>query len=98
MKSIEEVKKILKENKEYIREKYGVVIIGIFGSFARGEQTEVSDVDILVEIERPLGFEYFDLWDELESLLSCKVDLLTVGAAKQKPLLWESIEEDLAYV
>ncbi|MCS7200114.1 MAG: nucleotidyltransferase family protein [Caldimicrobium sp.] len=98
MKSIEEVKKILQENKDYIRERYGVVIIGIFGSFARGEQTEVSDVDILVELKRPLGFEYLDLWDELETLLNCKVDLLTIGAAKQKPLLWQSIEEDLTYV
>ncbi len=98
MKKIEEIKKILAEHKEEIREKYGVVILGIFGSIAREEQKEGSDIDILVELERPIGFAFFELWDELEELLCAKVDLLTVNAVKQKKLLWESIKEDLIYV
>lgn len=98
MQSLEDIKKKLLEQKEYIREKYGVIILGIFGSLARGEQTEASDVDILVELERPVGLEYFELWDYLEKILDCKVDLITVKAAKQKTLLWESISEDLIYV
>lgn len=98
MKGLEKIKNTLAEQKEMIREKYGVKIIGIFGSYARGEETEVSDIDILVEIEKPIGFKFFELWDHLEELLGVKVDLLTIGAVRQKPLLWESIKEDLVYV
>jgi len=98
MKGLEKIKNILAEHKEIIRERYGVRILGIFGSYARGENTEISDIDILVEIERPIGLKFFELWDYLEELLGVKVDLLTTGAIKQKPLLWESIKEDLVYV
>ena len=98
MKSIEEIKRVLNEQKKGIREKYGVNILGVFGSYARKEQDEASDVDILVEIERPIGLKFFELWDELENLLGIKVDLLTIRAVKEKSLLWKSIKEDLVYV
>jgi predicted nucleotidyltransferase len=98
MKAIDEIKRILSEHKEEIRQKYGVRIVGIFGSYARGEQKETSDIDILVELERPIGFGFFDLWDEIENLLGMKVDILTTNAVKQKKMLWESIKEDLIYV
>jgi len=84
--------------KKKIRKKYGVVILGIFGSYARGEQDELSDIDILVELKKPIGLKFFELWDELENLLGIKVDLLTIKAVKQKPKLWESIKEDIIYV
>lgn len=51
--------------------------LAIFGSYARGEATPVSDVDILVALERPLGWEIVDLRDYLEALLGLPVDLLT---------------------
>jgi len=98
MKTLEEIKKELVKHKEGIRKKYGVRILGIFGSYARGEQKEVSDIDILVEIERPIGLRFFELWDDLEAILGVKIDLLTVKAVKQKPLLWKSIKKDLVYV
>lgn len=98
MRSLEEIRKILTEHKEEIRKKYSVVIIGIFGSYSRGEQKESSDVDILVKLERPIGLRFFELWDEFEKLLGMKVDLLTVDAVKQKEQLWESIKEDLIHV
>lgn len=97
MKTLHEIKKILAEHKEEIRKKYGVIILGIFGSYARDEQSKRSDIDILVEIERPIGLKFFELWDNIEAILGVKVDLLTVKAVKQKPLLWESIKEDLIY-
>lgn len=75
-----------------------MVIIGIFGSYSRGEQRDSSDVDILVKLERPIGLRFFELWDELEKLLDMKVDLFTVDAVKQKEQLWESIKEDLILV
>lgn len=98
MRRLKEIEEILAERKEVIRKKYGVRIAGIFGSFARSENTETSDVDILVELERPIGLKFFELWDELENVLAIKVELLTVKAVKQNLKLWESIKEDLVYV
>ncbi len=83
-KNLEEIKP-----KKEIREKYGVNIIGLFGSYARNEQREVSDVDILIEIERPIDLKFFELWDELEDLLGCKVDLV------REKLLREEIKENI---
>ncbi len=98
MKSLAEIKKILSTHKDEFYKKYGVVILGVFGSYARNEQTQDSDVDILVDLERPLGFEFFKLWDELEEILDVKVDLLTVNSVRRKKTLWESIKEDLTGV
>lgn len=98
MRTLKEIKDTLAAHEEEIRKKYGVAILGIFGSYARGEQNELSDIDILVELEKPIGLKFFELWDELENLLGIKVDLLTIKAVKQKPLLWKSIAEDVVYV
>jgi predicted nucleotidyltransferase len=98
MPNLEEIKRILAEHKEKIREKYGVRIIGIFDSYARGEQTELSDIDILVEPEKPIGLKFFELYDYFENILGTKVDILTLESLKQKSLLLENIKEDLTYV
>jgi hypothetical protein len=84
MRTLEEIKKIIAEHKEEIRQKYGIVILGVFGSYARGEQKETSDVDILVELERPVGLEFYEFWDYIENLLGTKADVLTLTALKQK--------------
>jgi predicted nucleotidyltransferase len=55
-------------------------------------------VDILVDIEDYVGLEFISAMLELERLLGMKVDLVSINAVKQKPLLWESIEEGLVYV
>ncbi len=93
MHRIEKIKRVLAKNKEKIRTKCDVKILGVCGSYARREAGETRDIDILGELEKPIGFEFFELWDYLEELLGVKVDLLTTGAVKQKPLLWESIKE-----
>jgi len=98
MKSLEEILRILREHKEELAQRYGVQELAIFGSYARGEQTLVSDVDILVTLGKPLGLRFFELWDYLENLLGLQVDLLTPNAVRQKPLLWESAQHDLVYV
>jgi predicted nucleotidyltransferase len=95
MKTLEEIKRILLEHKEEIRQKYGIIILGVFGSYARGEQKETSDVDIIVELERPIGLRFFELWDYLENILGIKVDVLTLSALKQKTLLWENVKKDI---
>lgn len=76
MKTLQEIKAILSEQKEGIYKRYGVKIIGIFGSYTRDEQKNTSDVDILIEIDKPIGLKFYELWDYLEKLLECRVDLV----------------------
>ena len=61
----------------YLRRRYGVVRLSIYGSFARGAAVETSDVDLLVEFSRPLGLEFVSLAQYLERKLRRKVDLVT---------------------
>ncbi|TDA31278.1 MAG: nucleotidyltransferase [Hadesarchaea archaeon] len=97
-RTVEEIRRVLAEHRREMRERYGVASLGLFGSFARGEQTEVSDVDILVEFERPIGLKFLELADYLEKILGMRVDLLTARAVKQKPELWVSVREELIRV
>ena len=71
---------ILSENKTDLQQKFGVKSIAIFGSTARNEARPDSDVDILVEFEKPVGFvKYFRLEYRLEELLGHAVDMATPG-------------------
>ena len=65
-------------------DKYEVERIGYFGSFARGDQNADSDVDIIVEFRRPLGWAFFDLHELLEKELQRKVDLVSSTALKEQ--------------
>lgn len=67
----------IKGIKPYLKERFSVDQIGYFGSFARGDYREDSDIDIIVEFKRGIGWDYFDLKDYLESVLGRKVDLVT---------------------
>jgi predicted nucleotidyltransferase len=98
MKTLNEIRAILSEHRQILDERYGVQELAIFGSYARGDQSPVSDVDILVKVRRPIGFKFFELWDYLEEILGIKVDLLTPEALQQKPALWVRVQEDLVYV
>lgn len=66
----------------------------LFGSFARGEETPFSDVDILVVLDRskPVGLRFFGMWSEIEKLLERKVDLVTEGSLADFAV--ESVERD----
>ncbi|MGQ9585616.1 MAG: nucleotidyltransferase family protein [Anaerolineae bacterium] len=98
MKTLEEIQTILAEHRPELRAQFHARRIGIFGSYTRHHQTPLSDVDILVELDQPVGWEIVDLHRYLEDLLGMKVDLVTKGAVVRKPLLWQSIEESLVYV
>jgi hypothetical protein len=87
--------KKLKESKAFLRSKYGVKELAVFGSYARDEQSSESDVDILVTIDRPLGLEFVDLAVELENILQHKVDLVSSGGIKSRYL--EEIKRELRY-
>jgi hypothetical protein len=98
MLTLEDIKAILKANQKLLADQYGVERIAVFGSRARQDYRFTSDVDIMVELRQPVGWEIVDIQYYLEQLLGMKVDLVTKGALSRKPLLWESIREDLVYV
>ena len=66
----------------------------LFGSFSRGEETEDSDVDIMVSLDKskPIGLKFFGMWSDLEELLGRKVDLVSEGTLL--PFAQESVERD----
>jgi uncharacterized protein len=69
---------ILQKHEDELREQYGVESLALFGSVARDEARPDSDVDLLVEFNRPAGlFALLALQQHLESLLGCTVDLGT---------------------
>ena len=76
MKTKDECIAVLKQFKEEFASKYGIRSIGIFGSVARGEQHEESDLDVFVELKDPDPFIMFDIKEELERICNCKIDLL----------------------
>ncbi len=59
MKSLEEIKQKIQQHRVDLKKQYGVREIGLFGSYVKSEQVENSDVDILVELEKPIGFFKF---------------------------------------
>jgi len=73
----EEVMRILRRELPYLQERYGVEKIAIYGSFAKGSYTTKSDIDILVQLAKPLGLEFVALAYHLEKILGRKVDLAT---------------------
>ena len=96
-KSLDEIKEIIEKHKEELKEKYGVKEIGIFGSFVRGEAKEDSDVDILVEFEKPIGFfKFLELEEYLSNLIGKKVDLVSKKALK--PHIGKYILEEVVTV
>ena len=83
MKTLDEIREILKDNRDALKEQFGVSQLGLFGSFLRDEQNPESDLDILVDFDEPVGlFKFMDLNDQLEKLIGMKVDLVTRGALK----------------
>jgi hypothetical protein len=95
MKTKKEIKETLKRFKPILKEKFKVKEIGIFGSWVRGEESEESDVDILVEFYEPIGWEFIDFKEFLEEILGRKVDLVTMRALK--PQLKEKILKEVVY-
>ena len=84
MLSARNIEHILRNLKPVLSDKFEVERIGYFGSFARGDQNADSDIDILVEFRRPLGWAFFDLQELLEKELQCKVDLVSSKALKDQ--------------
>lgn len=88
----DEIIEIINNHREELATQYGVSSLALFGSVARDEATSTSDVDLLVEFDRPVGlFGLFALQDHLEKLFECPVDLGTPDSLK--PRIRENVLE-----
>ena len=77
MKTLDEIRNIIREHRNVLAEKYGVAVVGVFGSFVRLEQREQSDIDLLVDILRPISLlELVGAEIYLSEVLGVKVDLV----------------------
>ncbi len=97
MKDIKKIKLILSNNKANLKKKYYISNLGIFGSYIRGEQSENSDIDTLVEFSKPIGlFHFIRLQEYLEKILGEKVDLVSKNALKKR--IAEHILKEVVYI
>jgi len=90
----------LRENHSFLRDEYGVKRIGLFGSFAKEAADENSDIDVVVEFERPIGFKFIELVDYLETLFEKEVDVLTPTGIQSIRVgkVAENISQSIVYV
>jgi predicted nucleotidyltransferase len=96
----DEITAVLRENLPYLASEYGVRRIGLFGSYAKDMPTESSDIDIVVEFARPIGFRFTELTEYLEGLLGKTVDVLTPAGIQGIRIegIARSIRESIVYV
>ncbi|HKH48643.1 MAG TPA: nucleotidyltransferase family protein [Thermoanaerobaculia bacterium] len=83
-----------------LKERFGVGQIGLFGSFASETANEESDVDLIVDFERPIGLRFVELVEYLETLLGRRVDVLTSAGLRgiRLPAVARRIEESVIHV
>lgn len=93
---IKTIKRKLAELKPYLREKYYVTRIGVFGSRVRGDYREDSDLDVLIEYDGPLGLGFVELGDYLSEALGVKVDLANKRTLKEH--IGQAILGEVEYV
>jgi hypothetical protein len=93
MKTKEEVLRILQQQKPELARRYGVKRLALFGSYARDDQREESDVDILVEVDPSIGLNFVELAERIEGALGLRAEVVSRRAIK--PRYWEEIKEDL---
>ena len=88
MKTINDIREIVQQHRDVLADKYGVSVVGLFGSYARQEQRPDSDIDLLADILRPISlFELVGAELYLGEILDTKVDLIP----------WRDIRDELKY-
>lgn len=100
MLSREKVTEILQQQQPYLAAEYGVKRIGLFGSYVHGTHHQQSDVDLVVEFERPIGLKFMELVTYLEDLLKVPVDILTPTGIRsiRNSQTAQNIRESIVYV
>jgi uncharacterized protein len=97
MLTIREIEQIIIDNKSTFERDFGLKKIGIFGSYIKKNQTEESDIDILVELTQPMGFvKFIKLENHLSDLFNVKVDSVTPKALKS--FIGKRILDEVQYV
>ncbi|MBI2305470.1 MAG: nucleotidyltransferase family protein [Chloroflexi bacterium] len=96
----DKIVQVLQREQDYLAAEFGVCKVGLFGSYAKGQADETSDIDILVEFERPIGFRFLEFVDYLEAVLGRKVDVLTPAGMQNIRIarVTKSITESIVYV
>jgi hypothetical protein len=96
MYNTEQIVNILKGQKKELEKKYPISELALFGSYARGDNNEKSDIDILVDFNGRIGIEFITLAHELEDIFQAKVDL--VSRKGIKPQYLPFVEKNLIHV
>jgi hypothetical protein len=95
--NIETIETILQLRRNQLAEEYSVSEIGVFGSFVRGESSPDSDIDILIEFNKPIGlFKFLEIEERLGEWLGRKVDLVTKAALK--PYIGSQIMQEVTMI
>ena len=91
---------VLRREIPYLKENYGVKKIALFGSVVKGKYNKSSDIDIVVEFEKPIGFRFMDLAEYLEKKLGRKTDILTAEGVRSIRIkkVAQDIRRSLFYV
>jgi predicted nucleotidyltransferase len=95
VKTAQQIQEQLSNLKPALIKRFSVSSIGLFGSYARNEQNEDSDIDIVVDFSKPVGIEFVDLAEFLEESLKAKVDLVSLNGIKPKYL--SVIKSEIVY-
>ena len=93
----EEIIDFLSAHKTEFKQDFGLVKLGLFGSYARGENFEDSDIDIVVELKKPDLFYLIGIKQTVEDALGAKVDVVRLRDKMNKSLRYR-IERDAIYV
>ncbi|MCK5135952.1 MAG: nucleotidyltransferase family protein [Bacteroidales bacterium] len=96
MRTIDEIRSTLSKHRNHLFQAYPIKSMAIFGSYARNESTDNSDLDILVEFNDGIGIRFIDLADEIENIVGLKIDLVSKNGIKDRYL--QAINTDLVYV
>ncbi len=96
MTTLKTIKETLAQLKPELADKYGVSSIGLFGSIVRDDFTATSDIDIVVDFNRPIGIEFVDMADYIEQVLKQRVDVVARNGIK--PKYFKVIEPEIIYV
>lgn len=96
MKTKKDILNTLSDLKPILRRDYNVKEIGLFGSFSDDTFTEESDIDLLVEFQKPIGWKFFTLEIYLETIFGRKIDLVTKNALKTQ--IKDSILKKVEYI
>jgi uncharacterized protein len=96
MGQLSEIKQALKQLKPELSQLFHVQSLGLFGSVVRDDFSSSSDIDIIVDFDRPVGIEFIDLAQYIEQKLRKKIDLVSRRGVKDK--YFKAIEREIVYV